>query len=85
MHTGNARHLLPGALLRRFSTEPAATADEEPIKPPVEVKHTQLFINGSFVDAASGYTVRMNRTESQQIHVDVQSHLIVSRGRVHRQ
>jgi aldehyde dehydrogenase (NAD+) len=53
MHTDNARHLLPGALLRRFSTGPA-TADEAPIKPPVEVKHTQLFINGNFVDAASG-------------------------------
>uniref|UniRef100_A0ACD5ZE42 Uncharacterized protein n=2 Tax=Avena sativa TaxID=4498 RepID=A0ACD5ZE42_AVESA len=52
LRSDNARHLLPGAL-RRFSTEPA---DEEPIKPSVEVKYTQLLINGNFVDAASGKT-----------------------------
>ena len=27
---------------------------EAPIKPPVEVKYTQLLIDGKFVDAASG-------------------------------
>ena len=37
---------------RLFGTAVAAT--EEPIKPPVEVKHTQLLINGKFVDSASG-------------------------------
>ncbi|KAF9688207.1 hypothetical protein SADUNF_Sadunf02G0173100 [Salix dunnii] len=31
-------------------------AVEEPIIPPVSVKHTQLLINGQFVDAASGKT-----------------------------
>ncbi|KAH9304076.1 hypothetical protein KI387_008480 [Taxus chinensis] len=40
--------------LRRFGT--AATALEEPLKPPVEVKYRQLLINGQFVDAASGKT-----------------------------
>lgn len=39
---------------RRFGT--AATACEEAIKPPVELKYTQLLINGQFVDAASGKT-----------------------------
>ncbi|WVZ73832.1 hypothetical protein U9M48_022094, partial [Paspalum notatum var. saurae] len=49
--------LVAGALLR-FSTAPAAAAapTEEPIQPAVEVKHTQLLINGNFVDAASGKT-----------------------------
>ncbi|VAI60452.1 unnamed protein product [Triticum turgidum subsp. durum] len=51
----NARRLLLGAV-DRFSTAPAAAADEQPIKPPVEVKYTQLLINGNFVDAASGRT-----------------------------
>nr|DAD34621.1 TPA_asm: hypothetical protein HUJ06_005261 [Nelumbo nucifera] len=37
----------------RFST---ATATEEVITPPVQVEHTQLLINGQFVDAASGRT-----------------------------
>jgi aldehyde dehydrogenase (NAD+) len=54
-HPDNAWHLLPGAF-HRFSTAPATAADEEPIKPPVEVKYTQLLINGNFVDAASGTT-----------------------------
>ncbi|KAL5212114.1 hypothetical protein ABZP36_022961 [Zizania latifolia] len=52
-----ARRLLPGAL-QRFNTASAAVAaaTEEPIQPPVDVKYTQLFINGDFVDAASGKT-----------------------------
>eukprot|EP00268_Persea_americana_P005376 TRINITY_DN117_c3_g1_i1.p1 TRINITY_DN117_c3_g1~~TRINITY_DN117_c3_g1_i1.p1 ORF type:complete len:538 (+),score=124.78 TRINITY_DN117_c3_g1_i1:488-2101(+) len=33
-----------------------AAAAEEPIAPPVQVNHTQLLINGQFVDAASGKT-----------------------------
>ncbi|XP_009759823.1 benzaldehyde dehydrogenase, mitochondrial-like [Nicotiana sylvestris] len=33
-----------------------AAAIEEPIKPAVNVEHTKLFINGQFVDAASGKT-----------------------------
>ncbi|KAF8399279.1 hypothetical protein HHK36_015144 [Tetracentron sinense] len=37
----------------RFST---AVANEEPITPPVQVNHTQLLINGQFVDASSGKT-----------------------------
>lgn len=55
------RDLLPGAAaLHRFSTAPAsaAAAAEEPIQPAVEVKHTQLLINGNFVDAASGTYAR---------------------------
>ena len=32
-----------------------AAALENPIIPNVEIKHTQLLINGEFVDAASGY------------------------------
>ncbi|KAG8072244.1 hypothetical protein GUJ93_ZPchr0006g43600 [Zizania palustris] len=54
---GAARRLLPGAL-QRFNTASAAVtaATEEPIQPPVDVKYTQLFINGDFVDAASGKT-----------------------------
>uniref|UniRef100_A0ACD5VBY4 Uncharacterized protein n=1 Tax=Avena sativa TaxID=4498 RepID=A0ACD5VBY4_AVESA len=46
------RGLLPG-VLQRFGT---AAAAEEPISPPVQVRHTQLLINGKFVDAASGKT-----------------------------
>ncbi|XAR71183.1 Aldehyde dehydrogenase (NAD(+)) [Bertholletia excelsa] len=37
----------------RLST---AVAFEEPIAPPVQIDHTQLLINGEFVDAASGKT-----------------------------
>ncbi|KAK3158993.1 hypothetical protein QOZ80_2AG0144320 [Eleusine coracana subsp. coracana] len=58
-----ARALLPGTLLHgrhRFSTAPAAVTgaapNDEPIQPSVEIKHTQLLINGNFVDAASGKT-----------------------------
>nr|GMD24681.1 aldehyde dehydrogenase family 2 member B7, mitochondrial-like [Ipomoea batatas] len=39
--------------IHRFST---AAAVEEAIKPPVSVEHTQLLINGHFVDSASGKT-----------------------------
>ncbi|CAH9120181.1 unnamed protein product [Cuscuta epithymum] len=39
--------------IHRLST---AAAIEEPIKPPVSVEHTQLLINGQFVDSASGKT-----------------------------
>uniref|UniRef100_A0ACD6AND8 Uncharacterized protein n=1 Tax=Avena sativa TaxID=4498 RepID=A0ACD6AND8_AVESA len=46
------RGLLPG-VLQRFGT---AAAAEEPISPPVQVRDTQLLINGKFVDAASGKT-----------------------------
>ncbi|KAK1555320.1 hypothetical protein Q3G72_024816 [Acer saccharum] len=38
----------------RYST--AALSIEEPIAPAVEINHTQLLINGQFVDAASGKT-----------------------------
>ena len=40
-----------GRSLSRFST---ASAIEDPIIPNVDIKHTQLLINGQFVDAASG-------------------------------
>jgi len=40
--------------IRRLGT--AASALEEPIAPPVQVKHTQLLIDGQFVNAASGKT-----------------------------
>ncbi|CAO2047635.1 unnamed protein product [Urochloa humidicola] len=56
---GNSALLGAGALLHRFSTAPAAAptpASEEPIQPGVEIKYTQLLINGNFVDAASGKT-----------------------------
>ncbi|CAK8561662.1 unnamed protein product [Lathyrus sativus] len=43
-----------GGLLAKYST--AAIVDEQPIKPSVQVEHTQLLINGKFVDAASGKT-----------------------------
>ncbi|KAK9751022.1 hypothetical protein RND81_02G236600 [Saponaria officinalis] len=39
------------SVISRFST---AVATEEPITPPVNVKYTQLLINGQFVDSASG-------------------------------
>ncbi|CAL1357153.1 unnamed protein product [Linum trigynum] len=42
-----------GGIHRYNST---AAAAEEPITPPVTVPHTQLLINGKFVDAASGRT-----------------------------
>ncbi|CAL5055691.1 unnamed protein product [Urochloa decumbens] len=57
---GNSALLGAGALLHRFSTAPAAAAaapaTDEPIQPAVEIKYTQLLINGNFVDAASGKT-----------------------------
>ena len=40
-----------GAGLNKFST---VAAIEEPIKPPLKVEHTQLLIDGKFVDAATG-------------------------------
>ncbi|KAL3716894.1 hypothetical protein ACJRO7_008470 [Eucalyptus globulus] len=40
----------------RFSTAAAAAALEELVIPPVQVCHTQLLINGQFVDSASGRT-----------------------------
>ncbi|KAK1297239.1 hypothetical protein QJS10_CPB15g00911 [Acorus calamus] len=43
----------PVSSARKFGT---AAAVEEPIKPPVEVEHTQLLIDGKFVDAISGRT-----------------------------
>ncbi|CAN6239551.1 unnamed protein product [Urochloa humidicola] len=57
---GNSALPGAGAFLHRFSTAPAAAAPapatDEPIQPAVEVKYTQLLINGNFVDAASGKT-----------------------------
>ncbi|XP_019423664.1 PREDICTED: aldehyde dehydrogenase family 2 member B7, mitochondrial-like isoform X2 [Lupinus angustifolius] len=44
-----------GRRVSKYSTSAAATI-EEPIKPSVEVQHTQLLINGKFIDAASGKT-----------------------------
>ncbi|KAK9747926.1 hypothetical protein RND81_02G023900 [Saponaria officinalis] len=43
-----------GRSLSRYST--AAAAVEAPIVPNVDIKYTQLLINGQFVDAASGKT-----------------------------
>lgn len=37
-----------------YSTASSAAAAEDPITPPVKVNHTQLLINGQFVDSASG-------------------------------
>ncbi|XP_062151345.1 benzaldehyde dehydrogenase, mitochondrial-like [Alnus glutinosa] len=42
-----------GRGISRFST---SVAIEEPITPPVQIDHTQLLINGQFVDAVSGKT-----------------------------
>ncbi|CAE6075428.1 unnamed protein product [Arabidopsis arenosa] len=42
-----------GGIVRRFGTSSAA---EEIINPSVQVSHTQLLINGNFVDSASGKT-----------------------------
>ncbi|CAD5169927.1 aldehyde dehydrogenase family 2 member B7, mitochondrial-like [Musa acuminata AAA Group] len=50
---GDRIHGSASGVLRGFST---ATAIEEPIQPPVQVNHTQLLINGQFVDSASGRT-----------------------------
>ncbi|KAK9090458.1 hypothetical protein Sjap_023635 [Stephania japonica] len=43
-----------GRGVSRFST--AVALEEEPIVPKVQINHTQLLINGQFVDAASGKT-----------------------------
>ncbi|RYR18112.1 hypothetical protein Ahy_B03g062736 isoform D [Arachis hypogaea] len=43
-----------GAGFSRYST--ATALEEEPIKPAVQVEHTQLLIGGKFVDALSGKT-----------------------------
>ncbi|XP_010914166.1 aldehyde dehydrogenase family 2 member B7, mitochondrial [Elaeis guineensis] len=50
---GDGTRASASGVLQRFST---AVAVEEPITPPVQVHHTQLLINGQFVDAASGKT-----------------------------
>ncbi|XP_061372308.1 benzaldehyde dehydrogenase, mitochondrial-like isoform X2 [Gastrolobium bilobum] len=47
------RFCLPHHRLWKYST---VAASEEPIKSPVQVEHTQLLIDGKFVDAASGQT-----------------------------
>lgn len=48
-----ARKPLLGREIKSYST---AAAIEEPINPGVTVNHTQLFINGQYVDSASGKT-----------------------------
>nr|AMJ39505.1 aldehyde dehydrogenase 2B7 copy 1 [Bixa orellana] len=52
-----------GRSISRFSTSVATQEAinstlkaEEPISPPIEIDHTQLLINGQFVDSASGKT-----------------------------
>jgi aldehyde dehydrogenase (NAD+) len=45
------RYFSWGRGINRFST---SVSIEEPITPPVQIDHTQLLINGQFVDAASG-------------------------------
>ncbi|KAK9272956.1 hypothetical protein L1049_003336 [Liquidambar formosana] len=47
------RYSIWGRGISRFST---AVAAEEPITPPVQINHTQLLINGQYVDAAAGRT-----------------------------
>lgn len=49
LYQGRTSHL--GRVVSRYST---AAAIEQPITPPVNVKHTQLLIDGKFVDSASG-------------------------------
>ncbi|KAL5723676.1 aldehyde dehydrogenase (NAD(+)) [Ranunculus cassubicifolius] len=39
--------------ISNFSSKAGVT--QEPVTPNVKVEHTQLFINGKFVDAASGF------------------------------
>lgn len=46
-----ARKPLLGREIKNYGT---AAAIEEPINPGVTVNHTQLLINGQFVDSASG-------------------------------
>jgi aldehyde dehydrogenase (NAD+) len=48
-----------------------AAAIEEPIKPPVTVEHTQLLINGIFVDAASGKTFSTLDPRTGEVIADV--------------
>nr|AWA82041.1 aldehyde dehydrogenase family 2 member B7 [Vernicia fordii] len=52
---GNNSSLARG-ISRYSSTATAAAAAEVPIVPSISVNHTQLLINGQFVDAASGKT-----------------------------
>lgn len=40
--------------LRSISGIGASAAEAEPIIPPVQIDHSQLLIDGQFVDAASG-------------------------------
>ncbi|XAR48057.1 Phenylacetaldehyde dehydrogenase [Bertholletia excelsa] len=47
------KNIHPNRGIWRYST---AAVLEEPIKPPVNVDHTQLLVDGKFVDAASGKT-----------------------------
>ncbi|KAE8736075.1 Aldehyde dehydrogenase [Hibiscus syriacus] len=40
---------------RRVSSFSTSAAIDEPINPSIQIDHTQLLINGQFIDAASGY------------------------------
>ncbi|PKA63104.1 Aldehyde dehydrogenase family 2 member B7, mitochondrial [Apostasia shenzhenica] len=44
------------SLLSRVRSQSTAVALEDPISPPIQVNYTKLFINGQFVDSASGKT-----------------------------
>lgn len=54
-----------GRGINRFCT---SVAIEEPITPPVQIDHTQLLINGQFVDAVSGspHSMIFPRTQNFQ-------------------
>ena len=58
-----------GSGLSKYST---AAAIEEPIKPSVAVEHTQLLIDGKFVDAASGlFSFSLCLSPSHFHHLDI--------------
>ncbi|RWR85160.1 aldehyde dehydrogenase family 2 member B7, mitochondrial [Cinnamomum micranthum f. kanehirae] len=52
----------------RYNTE---AANEEPIKPPVEVEYTKLLINGEFVDSVSGKTFPTLDPRTGEVIADV--------------
>lgn len=68
-----SRALRPAVVgVRSFSAAAAAAEElENPIAPPVEVKHTKLLIDGEFVDAASGKTFQSIDPRSEQVIAEV--------------
>ncbi|CAN1755636.1 Benzaldehyde dehydrogenase, mitochondrial [Linum perenne] len=59
---------LLGSGINKYTT---AAATEEPITPPVSVPHTQLLINGKFIDAASGKTFQTLDSRTGEVIANV--------------